>query len=64
MQLGENVLGNLRQSNIFVGNLVDLAGCANLSLDADTVDRLGHLGIGEGDGVDSVIVTTTNRANG
>jgi len=58
------ILGDLRQGNVFVGDLVNLAGRASASLDAHAVDGLGNLGVREGNRIDRVVVTTTDRADG
>jgi hypothetical protein len=59
----KNLLGDGRQSNAGVRDLVDLSSSTRRGLNANTVDGLGDLGVGEGDCVNGVVVATTDRAD-
>jgi hypothetical protein len=60
----KNLLGDGRQSNAGVRDLVDLSSSTRRGLNANTVDGLGDLGVGEGDCVNSVVGAATDGADG
>lgn len=63
--LDENaVLGNIGEFDVVICDVADLASLSSLGLDAETVDRFGNLGVGEGDAVNGVVATAAYGTDG
>lgn len=60
----DTVLGDLGQGDVRVGDALDLAASVLHGLDTDTVGGLGNLAVQELDGVNDVVGSAANAANG
>jgi hypothetical protein len=58
------VLCDLGEGDVGVGDLVDLAALVLEGLDADSVGRVGYLGVEELDVVDDVVIAAADAADG
>lgn len=60
----DTILGDVGESDILVGDFVDLSGLGTERLDAHAVGGLGDLAVGEGHGVNGVVIAAANGADG